>query len=539
MLKDVVKKKGLTLVETLLVVMISGLVMAAIVPFIRSVASSWQAGSGRQEILQNGRTALEMMTRYIRQAKRITAIPGASGNYIKIRDPQDTYNIVFYHNVAGSPYYIVPTTDIKDNDLVMRSNQSGTDVNTMLAPEVASLNFIFLKDDRNPASKANEVKSMQIQISLNDPTGSISYTLALEDMVTWRKDVRESIWVINSGGSSPLYDKLTDIAYRATANYFRITTAVSNCLSIDSRDGSCWVADRTQNRIRKVSSTGEILWTVTNFLTPNAVSVNNTLLVSNRETVWVADGNTTATYRIRRVYWTTAGSGSWTYDTIGQGLFTVPKSVSVNPYETAGGKETCWVADGNTTATYRIRRVYWTTAGSGSWTYNTIPGFSNPYSVSVNPNETINNRNTCWVADTGGNRVRKIYWTTAGSGSWTYRSTPSSGWAGSSPRSVSVNTTDGTCWVANSGTDATTGNRVRKLFCPGICSTITTLAERTGFSTPYSVSVNPADDTCWVADYNNNRVVRLGADGSIEWSASGNIEWSINRPMAVSVSPNY
>ena len=483
MLKDVVKKKGLTLVETLLVVMISGLVMAAIVPFIRSVASSWQAGSGRQEILQNGRTALEMMTRYIRQAKRITAIPGASGNYIKIRDPQDTYNIVFYHNVAGSPYYIVPTTDIKDNDLVMRSNQSGTDVNTMLAPEVASLNFIFLKDDRNPASKANEVKSMQIQISLNDPTGSISYTLALEDMVTWRKDVRESIWVINSGGSSPLYDKLTDIAYRATANYFRITTAVSNCLSIDSRDGSCWVADRTQNRIRKVSSTGEILWTVTNFLTPNAVSVNNTLLVSNRETVWVADGNTTATYR--------------------------------------------------------IRRVYWTTAGSGSWTYNTIPGFSNPYSVSVNPNETINNRNTCWVADTGGNRVRKIYWTTAGSGSWTYRSTPSSGWAGSSPRSVSVNTTDGTCWVANSGTDATTGNRVRKLFCPGICSTITTLAERTGFSTPYSVSVNPADDTCWVADYNNNRVVRLGADGSIEWSASGNIEWSINRPMAVSVSPNY
>jgi type II secretory pathway pseudopilin PulG len=538
MLKYAVKKQGLTLVETLLVVMISALVMAAIVPFIRSVASSWQAGSGKQEILQNGRTALETMTRYIRQAKRITAIPGASGSYIKIRDPEDTYNIVFYHNVSGLPYYSGETADIKNNDLVMRSNKSGTDVNTMLAPAVTSLNFIFLKDDRNPASKANEVKSMQIQISLNDPTGSISYTLALEDTVTWRQDVREAIWVINSGGSSPLYDKLTDIAYRATVGGFRITSAASNCLSANPKDFSCWVADRTVSTpyyVKKVSSAGQVEWTVTGFNRPRAVSVNYNpnWSVNGKETVWVAD---TSNSRVLRLVWWTA-SNTWTSSTAAGGAnlsgLATPSSVSVNSDWTVNGKETCWVAEATTAK--RVRRIYWTTTGSGFWTSESITGtnttFNTPYSVSVNPNDISYNKESCWVAYTGGNSVRRIY--AASATTWTYDTIPGTF---SGPRSVSVNPNEvinnrNTCWVADTG-----GNRIRKIYWTG---TVWTYANFAGFNSPYSVSVNPADDTCWVADYGNNRVVRLGASGNIEWSASDNIEWSINRPMAVSVSPNY
>ncbi len=92
-------KKAVTLIEVLLVVTLSALLMTAIIPFIRSVSDVWSVGSGKQEILQNGRAALETVTRYIRQARRITKIPGASGNYIKIRDRDDTYDIIFYHNV--------------------------------------------------------------------------------------------------------------------------------------------------------------------------------------------------------------------------------------------------------------------------------------------------------------------------------------------------------------------------------------------------------------------------------------------------------
>jgi DNA-binding beta-propeller fold protein YncE len=83
--------------------------------------------------------------------------------------------------------------------------------------------------------------------------------------------------------------------------------------------------------------------------------------------------------------------------------------------------------------------------------------------------------------------------------------------------------------VANQGNNATYGNRVKKIRSDNNAVLWTV----TGFSSPYSVSVNPADDTCWVADYNNNRVVRIDASGNIDWTMSG-----FSRPMAVSVSPN-
>jgi hypothetical protein len=37
-----------------------------------------------------------------------------------------------------------------------------------------------------------------------------------------------------------------------------------------------------------------------------------------------------------------------------------------------------------------------------------------------------------------------------------------------------------------------------------------------GFSRTISVSVNVSDGTCWVADYDNHQVVKLSADGSAE-----------------------
>jgi len=518
-------KKAVTLIEILLVVTLSALLMAAIIPFIRSVNDSWNVSSSRTEILQNGRAALETMTRYIRQARRITKIPGTSGNYIRIRDPQDTYNIVFYHNVSGASSwtYIAETQPpIKTKDLVMQSDSSGTYVDSLLASSLDSLTFIFFQDNGTPATKANDVKSVQIRMVLSDPLGSTTYTLALESTITWRKEVKESIWAINDGD-----DKLTDIAYETVVSGFTITNVASNCLSANPEDFSCWVADRTGNAtayVKKVSSAGQVEWTLTGFNRPRAVSVNSVLLENGRETIWVAD---TGGNCIRRIYWTGA---TWTYATIttvAGTTFSSPSSVSVNPYETVTGKETCWVAD---TGRNRICRIYWTTAGSGSWTSDTnniATGFTSPRSVSVNHNEIINGRNTCWVADGTTNatyRVRKIYRNAADT-AYTY-STLSMG-AGSAPRCVSVNTNDGTCWVANSGTGAN-GNRVRKISADAS----TTLVDKAGFSTPYSVSVNPADDTCWVADYNNNRVVRLDASGNVEWSISG-----FTQPMAVSVRP--
>jgi type II secretory pathway pseudopilin PulG len=507
-------KKAVTLIEVLLVVTLSALLMTVIIPFIRSVNDSWNVGSSRTEILQNGRAALETMTRYIRQARRITQIPGTSGNYIKIRDRDDKFDIIFYHNVSTSPYYIGNSGIIKVNDLVMR-----TDVDSLLAsslPPPQSSIFYFFQDGGAAAQKAIDVKSVQIpKMVLSDPLSSITYTLALEDTVTWRQDVRLLVWAINDVGN-----QLKDIAYDTAVGGFNISNVVSNCLSVNPMDGSCWVADRGNNRLRKISSAGAVLWTLTGFNSPRAVSINNNpnWSVNSRETVWVAN---TGNDHIRRVIWT---AGAWTYAPASGGLdwagFTNPSSVSVNSDWSVNGRETVWVAD---TGAKRVCRIYWST-GIG-WTYESIAwtgtgtAYNQPYSVSVNPNEIINNKETCWAAYTGGNRVRKIYAT--GPTTWTYITSPV---VFSGPRSVSVNPNTGECWVADTGHD-----RIVKLSSSG--SLLWSSAANV-FLTTYSVSVNPADDTCWVADYDNNRVVRLGADGKVEWSVGG-----FSSPMAVSVRP--
>lgn len=503
--------KGLTLVETLLAVVISALIMTAIIPFIRAVSTSWQAGSGKQEILQNGRTALEMITRYLKQAKRITGIPGSRGNYIKMRDGQDTYDIIFYHNVAGSPYYIGETSDIKDNDLVMRSNQGGTELNTMVAPSLTSLNFNFLKDDRSSAQKANQARTVEIETELQDPLDVISDHIKLQTAVVFRPDIKVTtpVWAIDGRLTA---NNLVEIANDKLVKGFNISTDSGDCLGVNPIDGSCWVADRNGRCVKKVSLDGELLVQLDSpFSRPVGISVNSVLLYNGRETVWVGD---VGQDRVYRIYWT---GSSWTVEEIGQ--FNNPFAVSVNPYEVINGRETCWVAE---TGRDRVHRVYRANFG---WNSDYVTGFRNPRDVCVNPNENIGGRNTCWVADIGDDSVKKIYWRAT---SWSPRYVVISLGMGrrSDPRAVSVNTADNTCWVANSGSNSS----VAKISA----SASSILFESSNFSNPYSVSVNPTDGTCWVADYNHNQLARLNADGDEEFRISN----LLDGPVSVSVSPS-
>jgi len=90
------------------------------------------------------------------------------------------------------------------------------------------------------------------------------------------------------------------------------------------------------------------------------------------------------------------------------------------------------------------------------------------------------------------------------------------------PLSVSVNPTDGSCWVADYN-----NNQVVHLAQNGA-----QLWRGGGFVGPHSVSVNTADGSCWVAESDNNRVVHLGASGNQLWAGA------FNQPISVSVNPN-
>jgi len=81
------------------------------------------------------------------------------------------------------------------------------------------------------------------------------------------------------------------------------------------------------------------------------------------------------------------------------------------------------------------------------------------------------------------------------------------------PHSVSVNPTDGSCWVADYY-----HNQVVHLAEDGA-----ELWRGGGFSLPRSVSVNATDSSCWVADGNNDDVVHLAEDGSELSRAGGDV----------------
>jgi PKD repeat protein len=76
-------------------------------------------------------------------------------------------------------------------------------------------------------------------------------------------------------------------------------------------------------------------------------------------------------------------------------------------------------------------------------------------------------------------------------------------------RSVSVNPTDGSCWVA-------AGGSVMHVAADG-----TILGQHGGFSRPIAVTVNPTDGSCWVADWGSGEVVHLSAEGVALWRGGG------------------
>jgi len=518
--------KGFTLVEAIFTISILALVLVAMAPFIRTVYISWNLGDRKTELQQNARVGLEMISRSLRQAKRITGIPpSGSGNFVRFRNWADNQTIIFYHNMPTSTYYYNNTASlIRDNDLVMRNMTTTSVTNALLAKSLNNFRIDFRDNTQAITTRPYNVSSLDITMNLSDPQGLIPDTIDIFSTLSLRPEVRINppVWV--AAGSY-----VVELSNDNWITGFSSPNAVSvnSVLLVNGRE-TVWVADTDNNRICRIYWNGSN-WTfdsISGFSRPRSVSVNPNETSYDRETCWVADTNNNY---IRRIYW----NGSvWAYDTItggsGNNRFSNPYCVSVNPNERVNGRATCWATD---TSRNRIRRIYW---NGSSWTFDTITGFSSPRSVSVNFNEIVNGRATCWVADTGGNRVRKIYWN--GATAYTYANLGMG--TGSSPSSVSVNTTDGTCWVANSGTNSTNGNRVRKLSGPGT-SPISILFTVTGFRQPNFVSVNPNIDpasgqsgVCWVADTRNNQVVKLDSDGNEEFRISG-----FTNPLSVTGSP--
>jgi len=228
-------------------------------------------------------------------------------------------------------------------------------------------------------------------------------------------------------------------------------------VSVNSSDGSCWVADMGYDQVVHVGADGTELWRGGGFTEPFAVSVN-----SSDGSCWVAN-------RLydQVVHVSASGTELWRGN-----RFYRPNSVSVNSSDGS-----CWVSDNWNDQVVHVSASGVELSRSG--------GFDNPYCVSVNSSD-----GSCWVADHGNYSVVHV----SASGVELSRS----GGFGN-PYCVSVNSSDDSWWVADTGVD-----QVVHVSASG-----TELSRSGGFNQPYSISANPSDGSCWVADTSHNQVVHL------------------------------
>jgi uncharacterized repeat protein (TIGR02543 family) len=295
-------------------------------------------------------------------------------------------------------------------------------------------------------------------------------------------------------------------------------------VSVDA-DGSIYVADQTNHRIRKVTPAGVVTTlagsgiqgfldgtgTEAKFSHPQDVAVD----VSGN--IYVADFYT---YRIRKVtpegvVTTLAGSTSGYADGTGTAAkFDQLRGIAV------GADGNIYVADSNNS---RIRKVspegvVTTLAGGSGFGYadgtGTAATFKNPYGVAVGADGNI------YVVDSDTHRVRKItpegvVTTIAGGGpsgsdSGSYADGTGTAARFSNPRGVAVGA-DGNIYVADAN-----NHRIRKVTPAGVVTTIagstSGYADGTGteakFSWPYGVAVD-ADGNIYVADAGNNRIRKI------------------------------
>lgn len=129
-------KKGVSLIELLIVITILGIVILGLVTFFTGGTRSWIAGQSQLTAQRNARQAMDLMVRELRHSERLII---RQDDKVKVSIPDLTG--------AGGPSYHV-TYYLKNGDSVYRKKEVGGSTDNILIDDVLNLEFTYPEDFR-------------------------------------------------------------------------------------------------------------------------------------------------------------------------------------------------------------------------------------------------------------------------------------------------------------------------------------------------------------------------------------------------------
>lgn len=151
------RRKAVTLIELIVVIIVAGMLAAGAASFIRSVIDAWRFESFRSDVVSLSRLALVRMTREVRDIKNATAVYIANSGTFGFIDSSGTR--INYTLVSGN------LTRNKD----------------VLANGVSSLSFGYFSCSKvrinSPKVYPNQTDICMVEIAVNITSGSQNKTV--------------------------------------------------------------------------------------------------------------------------------------------------------------------------------------------------------------------------------------------------------------------------------------------------------------------------------------------------------------------------
>lgn len=149
------KKYGFTLIEMIIVIVITAILASVGVPLLVNLANSFQFSIARKNLSESAEVTLRRMDREIRRLRNIESISTATSTTYAFTDI-DNYIIQYARSGSTLQRTLNVTTDI-------------------LADNVTSLTFTYYDDFGNITAVLTNIRLIQIDITISKDANTINY----------------------------------------------------------------------------------------------------------------------------------------------------------------------------------------------------------------------------------------------------------------------------------------------------------------------------------------------------------------------------